>query len=133
MPRRRDLKNLPPHVYRELYHFCMQYPEWKEKIKAAQDARPQRITDTPRGGCVSSPTERAAEKVMALTEKIKLIQDTVKESAPPEAQKGLLLNVTRDVSFVTLYARHEFYIPQHTFLDYRRKFFYNLAKKKGRI
>ena len=102
MPRRRDLSNMPKHVYRELYHFCLQYPDWKEReIFPGSD--------------------------------IQLIQDTVKETAPPEAQKALLLNVTQDVNYIALRMRYDLAVSEHGFQEIRRDFFYNLAKKKGRI
>lgn len=133
MPRRRDLNNLPSHVYRELYHFCMQYPVWEEKIRSCRSPKGARITEAPRSGGIMSPTEQAAEKAMALSGKVKLIQDTVKEICPPEAQKGILLNVTRDINYTTLHMQHGLYISEHDFKKYRRAFFYCLAVKKGRI
>lgn len=133
MPRRRDLSNIPKHVYRELYHFCLQYPMWKEKIRSCRTARSPRLSDTPRGGCTTNIVEASAERAIALGDKVRMIQDTIKEVAPPEAQKALLLNVTEDVSYTTLHMQHDLYISEHDFKKYRRRFFHQLAVKKGRI
>ena len=133
MPRRRDLKNIPKHVYRELYHFCLQYPIWVEKIRGYHSPRSPRLSDTPRGGCTTNILEASAERAMGLTEKVKIVQDTVKEVAPPEAQKALLLNVTQDLNYTTLHMQHGLYISEHEFKRLRRAFFYRLAVKKGRV
>ena len=135
MPRRRDLSNIPKHVYRELYHFCLQYPIWEEKIRGYRSPKAARLSNTPRGGRVSKPVEASAERAMALTGKVKLIQDTIKETCPrdPEAQRALLLNVTQDINYTDLYMRHDILIPEKLFKQYRRKFFHRLAEKKGRI
>ena len=58
--------------YRELLHFCRQYPEWKTEANSLLGIRAIKMDGLPHGNGVSDPVAMAAEKRERLMSKIEM-------------------------------------------------------------
>ena len=108
--------NIGKHRFLELYHYCMQYPDWIKEIREL------------RGLGLSNPTASAAIKAAELSKRCKLIEDTAVE-ANKEIAQYILAGVTdTECTYMVLEARG---MPASRALYYRsrRKFYYLLSKK----
>ena len=124
-----DLKleqyRISPLAYRELKYFCLQYAE---KVRARNEARNTVRAPLPggiHGSGPGTPAENAAERAVALSRDIDLIEATAREAAP-ELYEAIMQNVTQGVRYEYLAVpcgRRQFY-------EARRKFFYLLASKR---
>lgn len=161
--RQRDLRlhryGISKYRYRELFNFCLQYPEWKfflnnqtDNIKASNitgelDGGLERETvghnqyiyidtaavRTSRSTVISNPEEELAIKRAELSEYCKAIEDCTVEAGPGIA-KWLLFAVTHEaVTFTELKMQHNIPCGHRYFEECRRKFFYILAQKEGRV
>jgi len=127
------------HAYRELYHFCLRYNEFKDEIKTIMYSggnggivRSQSI------GGYSDPTANKAIKIERLRGKCELIEQTAIEAAGDyeTLYQPLLLNVTTGISYEHLRAcgivRDDDRIKgKNKFYDARRKFFWLLDYRKN--
>ena len=59
--------------YRELLHFCRQYPEWKTEANSLLGIRAVKADGLPHGTGKSDPVAAAAEKREKLMEKIEIV------------------------------------------------------------
>ena len=128
MPRHRNTVakyNISKHRYLELYHYCMQYPEW---IKELKELRGLRSHEQTAGTGLSNPTASAAIKAAEISARCKTIEDTAYE-ANKEIAMYILAGVTdEECTYKTLEARG---MPASRTLYYRgrRKFYYLLSQK----
>lgn len=116
---------------KELYAFCRQYSEWKEKLEVlGMFPKAQCIDGMPfaRTNSVHDVTADAAIKRASLEEKIKLIEDTAKEAAPDMWQL-LIKNVCYGKNFYYLRDVIGAPISQSAFAD-RRKYFMILLNER---
>ena len=95
--------NLERHRFKELKHFCLQYPKWKKTI-------------------FESPFEDAVDIETALHLIEKTAQDTSRKYAD-----YILTAVTRDMSYTRLRPPCDNY----TFDYYIHKFYWLLSNRKG--
>lgn len=119
------------HRFLELYHFCLQYTEWKKELEF--------ITDTIKGigyseevkGCgTESPTEKLAIKRMELSDKCSLIEQTAIE-ADEEIYPYIIKGVTEEyASFKYLKQVMKMPYERDAYYDRRKKFFWLLSKKR---
>lgn len=117
---------------KELYAFCRQYPEWKEKLEIyGFFPKAQRIDGMPysQTNAISDETSEAAIKRVHLEEKIKLIEDTAKESAPDMWQL-LIKNVCYGKNFYYLRDIIGAPISKSAFADRRKYFMILLDRRK---
>lgn len=118
------------HKFWELYHYCMQYNEWKQELNLLDDSvKSPQITGMPQGSGTSDPTSNLAIRREFLSQKCELIENTAKE-ADPELWEYILINVTNE--FATFnYLQMNGGIPcgKNYFYKSRRKFFFLLARK----
>lgn len=129
MPRQRNAVaryNISKHRYLELYHYCMQYKEWKADIKelrglCTHDGEPQA-----RG--IANPTASAAMKAAELSKRCVLIEETANEANEELAQYILSAVTDEACTYNVLLARG---MPCGRTLYYqsRRRFYYLLSKK----
>ena len=64
--------------YRELLHFCRQYPEWKTEADSLIGIRAIKADGLPHGTGKSDPVAMAAEKREKLMEKIAIVDNCAK-------------------------------------------------------
>lgn len=122
--------NISKHRFLELYHFCCQYPEWKEQLK--------NMTDTMRGsdpskemsaGSGGSATERLALKRATLRERCELIEQTAIE-ADAELYQYIIEGVTCDyATFRYLKDVRKMPCEKDMYYKARKKFYYILSRK----
>ncbi len=133
MPNKRDLKldecGISKLAYRELFNFCLQYEEKKNKVKDLHNPyhSPQ-ITGMPHGNGASNPVEQAVLKAERLSRDIELIDSTAEETDIGIAQ-AILKNVTQGIQYDYM----EVPCGRRQFYEKRKKFFYLLAIKKGMV
>ncbi len=119
------------HRFLELYHFCMQYQEWKEELKCNKDTvKGIASTEGIRGnGGTGSATESLVIRRLKIMEKCELIEQTAIE-ADSELYPYILEGVTRDYASYK-YLRQVRGIPcgKDMYYDRRRKFYWLLSRK----
>lgn len=118
--------NIGKHRFLELYHYCMQYPDWIKEIRELRGLRSHETGAA--GNGLSNPTASAAIKAAEISAKCKLIEDTAYE-ANKELAMYILAGVTdEECTYKTLRARG---MPagRNLYYNSRRKFYYLLSKK----
>lgn len=119
------------HRFYELYHYCLQYNEWKDELRYSTDTmKGVQISDMPQGsGTTGDPSANLAIRRAALSDKCKVIEDTAREADPALWEYIIKGVTTEDASYT--YLRQIMNIPcgKNYYHDKRRKFFYLLSKK----
>ena len=115
--------------YRELLHFCRQYPEWKTEANSLLGIRAIKMDGQPHGNGKSDPVAVAAEKRDRLLTKIKMVDDCAREIGGGEWYAALIQNVCIGKSYEQL---DKALMPtsfRQEFFSMRRQFF-ELPNKK---
>lgn len=115
---------LPKHVYYEMIHFCLQYPDWKRLYSV----KPSSVREKVKGG-VPDPTANTAIRRVEFGRKIELVERCAKE-ADPELWSYILESVTTGLGFSVLNARNRIPCCKDIFYDRRRKFYWLLAQER---
>lgn len=130
MPRQRNVVasyNISKHRYMELYHYCMQYQEWKEELKDMQGLRAHENTGGSNGK--SDPTAQTAIRMAELDKRCKIIEDTATET-DEQLAAYILAAVTREGNtYKYLSLQKKMPCGHNLFYKLRRKFYYLLSKK----
>ena len=122
--------NISKHRFAELYHFCLQYHEWKDELKYTTDnVGSIEITDMPSSHSNESGVEKLAIRRAQLEAKCKLIEQTVIETDSEINQYILRAVTTEYVTYNYLYTVMGIPCSRNTYYDRRRKFYYLLSKK----
>lgn len=116
--------------YYELYHFCHQYKEWKKESKrlsslAAKDLSGINIS----GNSLSRITEEEAIHLSEIKEKMKLVEETAKET-DEFLGSYIFLVVTGAASFDFIKNYMKVPVGRNEFYENYRKFFWLLSKKR---
>ena len=119
------------HRYYELKHFCLQYPIWKkayQEIDGLSKTASSALSYT-KGGDVSDPTERAAETLIFLSDRMEMIEK-VCLMADEVLAPYILKAVTEERSYE--YLRVNLNIPcgKDSYYELYRKFFWLLDKER---
>ena len=134
MPERRDLKldsyEISPSAYREMYYFCLQYKEMKQRLHDIYSIASGRISAMPRGGDVADSTAKKAIAAARLRTNIEMIERAARQ-ADDEIDAYIIKNVTEGAGYT--YLRNAMNMPcgRNKFYKARRKFFYLLYKGRG--
>lgn len=129
-PLNREKYEISKHRFLELYHFCMQYREWKEELKYNNSTvKSIQITDMPISHNYKDQTGELAERRVKLIKKCELIEQTAME-ADSDIYQWLLEGVTCDYATYN-YLKCSRNIPcgKKMYYERRRKFYYLLSKK----
>lgn len=115
--------------YYELKHFCMQYHEWKEAVKAI-DCYP-RIDNGEYIviGDVAHPVEKCMELREGYLYKIKLIEDIAK-AADSDIWQFIIIGITEGVAYEFLYSRLDIPCSKDYYYDRYRRFFWLLDRAR---
>ncbi len=129
MPNKRDIKlddyGISKWAYRELYNWCLQYPEKKQELLDMRNPlKCQQYSDMPHSSMPGDATASAAVRAAKLSIDTELIEQTAIEVLP-DAYQELLKAVTDDTYKFKLYGRIEW----ADFFNARRHFFYLLSKR----
>lgn len=118
---------IPKHRYYELKHFCLQYDDWKEKVKYFGDKRFS-------GNVRTNPEWSDPVGNEVAYREYYLSQMDIVEAAAYEADEQIgtyiLHAVTEDLSFTVLRMVYEIPCGKDMYYDRYRKFFYILDAKK---
>ena len=129
-PLNEEKYKISKHRFAEIYHFCLQYNEWKDELKYKTDNEASPIiTDMPTAHSNDSGVESLAIRRRQLEEKCNLIEDTAREAGEGISQY-ILKAVTNE--YITYnYLRTVMGIPcgKNYYYDKRRKFYYLLSQK----
>lgn len=79
--------------YRELLHFCRQYPEWKTEANSLLGIRAIKMDGQPHGSGVSDPVAMAAEKREKLMTKIDIVDRCARAIGGGEWYAAIIQNV----------------------------------------
>ena len=118
------------HRFYELYHYCLQYKEWKDELKYSTDTvKSVQISDMPHGSGTGNPTGDLAIRRAKLSEQCKVIEETAKE-VDSELWEYILKGVTdENASFNYLSQIMNIPCGKNYYFERRRKFYYLLSKK----
>lgn len=115
--------------YHELKSFCRQYHTWKSEVANCYGLSGVRFNGVPVRG-ISNPTANAAERAMALQDKIDLVDRVCKETDEYLCE-FIKWNVTRGISYEIMerqgIAPH---VSKSVFYEARMRFFWLLDKEK---
>lgn len=122
---------LPRHRYYELYHFCLQYPEWKKtyvsidgfSIKSGSIISPTRET------VEASPTAIYAEERLYYRERMEMVEQAAKEAAA-DLFIPMLRAVTEGISYEHLNAQDGIPCCKDVWYTIYRRFFWLLDKTR---
>ena len=79
--------------YRELLHFCRQYPEWETEANSLLGIRAIKMDGQPHGSGVSDPVAMAAEKRERLMSKIEIVDTCARAIDGGEWYAAIIQNV----------------------------------------
>ena len=119
------------HKFLQVYHFCMQYNEWKDELAyKTSTVKSSQITGMPRGsGGSGRPTEDLAIRRAQLAENVQLVEQTCME-ADGDIYQWLLKAVTNEgVGYTYLKEYMEIPCGKDMYYDRRRKFYWLMAQK----
>lgn len=120
--------HLSKHRYLELKHFCLQYEEWKERLKEISEIQAHEIRMKGSDG-VSNETERIAIERTVLVNHIELVERTCME-ADKSLWFYLLKGVTEERTYVYLSNMMKIPCGKDMYYDRYRRFFWLLDKSK---
>jgi hypothetical protein len=135
MPNKRDLRldsyGIDREAYRELYHFCLQYPKKKRRLADLHNPlQGMNYDGMPHGTSPGEPTAAAAERAAVLSRDCEMIEQAAKEADPINAYY-LLRAIAYDENWYYLRAVCGLNLGEKNFRTARRRFYYILAQKKG--
>ena len=114
--------------YRELLHFCRQYPEWKTEANSLLGIRAVKMDGQPHGSGKSDPVAMAAERRDKLLAKIAIVDNCAREIGGGEWYATLIQNVCMGKSYEQLDKalmptsfRNEFFSKRRTFFELLNK------------
>ncbi len=122
--------NISKHRFMELYHFCLQYTEWKDELKYKKDTvRSVNVTDMPARRENGDATANLAIRRAGLRRKCELIEQTAVE-ADPDIYQYIIKGVTEE-NATYKYLKQILGMPcgKKMYYERRRRFYWMLSKK----
>lgn len=131
----KDKYNISTYRFRELYYFCLQYSEWKQKLEEkGNPLKGMQYTDMPFNGFSGSQTERIAIECAEYSGKCAMVEAAAIK-ADPELYEYILFAVTNEnVTFNFLKTQKNIPCERDRYYNSRRKFYYymhNILKSGG--
>ena len=117
------------HRYLELYHFCLQYPEWQRQLREIDVLRSTWTKSNQSDTNWSDPVNEIVIKRSLIFERIELVERIARE-ADKDLASYILLAVTRDLTYGQIKARIDIPCGKDMFYDRRRKFYWLLDKER---
>lgn len=117
--------HLSKHRYLELKHYCLQYPEWRDRVRELTDICSSTF-ETKGSNWPTSETERLALERIRLKNRIELVEKTAMET-DQSLWFYILQGVTEDRTYT--YLRNVMDIPcgKNMYYDRYRAFFWRLS------
>ena len=122
--------NISSHRFMELYHYCLQYNEWKDELKYKCDTvNGIEITDMPTSHGNADVTQALAMRRTELTRKCETIEQTAIET-DAEIYPYILKAVTNEgITYNYLSSVMDIPCGKDMYYDRRRKFYWLLSQK----
>lgn len=120
---------IPKHRYYELKHFCLQYPEWKEKVRNSARYSGQAPEVVRTDVEWSDPTFTAAYICDKAKRDISLVEECC-SVACGQFSSYILRAVTEGLSYVNLKMMHEIPCSRDMYYELYRRFYYILSVRK---
>ena len=117
--------------YRELLHFCRQYPEWKTEANSLLGIRAIKMDGMPHGAGKSDPVAAAAEKREKLIEKIGIVDTCAKAVDGGAWYASIIQNVCIGRSYEQMDRALMPTSDKNAYFRKRREFFELLDKAKS--
>ena len=115
--------------YRELLHFCRQYPEWKTEANSLLGIRAIKMDGQPHGSGVSDPVAMAAEKRERLMAKIEIVDKCAREIGGGEWYAAIIQNVCIGRPYEQMDRALMPTSDKNAYFKHRREFFELLNKR----
>lgn len=138
MPRNRNLLekyNIGKHRFYELYHFCLQYNDWKWSLDNiyGNGVKSPQISDMPKGkGLTADVVSDLGIKRAEIEHNIMIIEDAAR-AADESLYEYILYAVTNeDITYKYLSTVKRIPCSKNTWYAVRKKFYYMLDGKKGK-
>lgn len=120
---------LSKHRYMQLYHFCLQYQEWKSQYNELEGLREHADALPIQTSGHGDPTAGRAIRRAMLAERMKLVEDTAKET-DPELAKYILRGVTDEsTTYINMAMMDNIPCCSGTYTARKRKFYWLLSQK----
>jgi len=119
---------LPKHRHLELVHFCLQYPEWKMRLKSLDghlNGSSLGEIRSSKDGSIAKPVERIVEERMELEERIEMI-DRSAQRAAFDLSSYLIKGVTEGLGYDHL----DIPCCKDVYYQLYRRFFWMLDKAR---
>ena len=110
------------HRYLELKHFCLQYPEWKQRYAELQDEIARSKYYISPKSCTDDHISELAIEMASLREKMDLVENTARE-VDPVLGDYILKAVTRGCTYEFFQTQYDIPCCRDTFYDRYRKYF----------
>lgn len=125
----KDKYKLSDYRFRELYYFCLQYHEWKQKLNDKRNPlKGMQYSGLPSSGGVSNLTEFRAIECAELSTKCAMVEKAA-QAADSELYQYILFAVTRpNISFNYLKMQKKIPCERDRYYNSRRKFYFLLDK-----
>lgn len=117
--------------YRELLHFCRQYPEWKTEANSLLGIRAIKMDGQPHGSGKSDPVAMAAEKREKLIEKIGIVDTCARAVDDGAWYASIIQNVCIGRSYEQMDRALMPTSDRNAYFKKRREFFEILNKAKS--
>lgn len=117
--------------YRELLHFCRQYPEWKKEANSLLGIRAIKADGLPHGSGKSDPVAIAAEKREKLIEKIAIVDSCARAVDDGAWFASIIQNVCIGRSYEQMDRALMPTSDKNAYFKKRREFFELLDKVKS--
>jgi len=133
MPNKRDIKleefDISQRRYRELFYFCLQYEEMKERLDDLYSLKSRQIHEKIQNNSILDLTQYKAIDAHKISKSLELIEQSALE-ADGDIYNYLLMNITNQLPYT--YLRYSLDMPcgEKYFYNARKKFFLILDKKR---
>ena len=115
--------------YRELLHYCRQYPEWKLEASSLLGLKAITADGLPHGSGKSDPVAAAAERREKLLSKIELVDECAKSICGGDWYAAIIQNVCIGKAWTQMDKALMPTSDKNSFFSVRRQFFDLLNKK----
>ena len=122
---------LSKHEFLAVYHYALQYPEWKDEYASiiGKGAGSIGISDSPHTNNISRPTERDGIRAAELSERINRIETAARE-AGGDFYPWLILGVTVEgTTFRWLHDKKRLPCERDKYYAMKHHFYWLLAQK----
>lgn len=125
----KDKYKLSNYRFRELYYYCLQYEECRQKLKEKRNPlKGVQYSGMPSSSGVSRQTENLAIECAELSEKCAVIEEAAK-AADPELYQYILFAATHEgITFNYLKMQKKIPCGRDRYYNNRRKFYFLLDK-----